>query len=89
MGQFSLISLLEKKNNDCIFFNERKQCEIYEVRPVQCRSYPFWEQLVQDEASWKAESLQCPGIGKGRIHSRQEIEHWLHLRRKNPPKMVM
>ncbi len=28
----------------CIFFDrQNKQCSIYELRPQQCRSFPFWE----------------------------------------------
>jgi Fe-S-cluster containining protein len=88
MGSFSLVSLIEKKNNDCIFFNDNKQCDIYKVRPLQCRSYPFWQQLVETESAWKEESQQCPGIGKGRVHTKEEIEQWLRLRRTNAPKMT-
>lgn len=88
MGSFGLVSLIEKKNNDCIFFNDNKQCDIYKVRPLQCRSYPFWQQLVETSGTWKDESQQCPGIGKGRVHAKEEIEEWLRLRRTNAPKMT-
>jgi len=28
----------------CVFFDEaRRNCGIYELRPKQCRSFPFWE----------------------------------------------
>ncbi|PAF43510.1 YkgJ family cysteine cluster protein [Helicobacter sp. 11S02629-2] len=48
-------SLLEKQADDkklglaCIFFDENlKRCSIYEVRPKQCISFPFWESFKQD-----------------------------------------
>lgn len=41
------LSIKEKEFADghaCIFFDENaKNCSIYEVRPAQCRTFPFWE----------------------------------------------
>ncbi len=56
-------SLIEKKNGDsfeCIFFDsEKKRCTIYEARPKQCRTFPFWESFKDniDEVV-----KECPGI---------------------------
>lgn len=78
------MSLAEKDNYDCVFWEEGKGCVIYPVRPVQCRSYPFWAHVVEDEESWKREALHCPGIGKGsRKFSAEEVEEWLYSRRCN------
>ena len=57
-------SLIEKKlapnNFACVFFDETMQrCSIYPVRPLQCRTFPFWEQFKNDEEEVKKE---CPGI---------------------------
>ena len=57
-------SLLEKKlapdNFACIFFDEsKKQCSIYPVRPLQCRTFPFWEQFKNNEEEVRKE---CIGI---------------------------
>jgi len=57
-------SLVEKKigenNYACIFFDEElKRCNIYDVRPMQCRTFPFWEQYKGDEDEVRAE---CPGV---------------------------
>ncbi len=57
-------SLVEKQlapdNYACIFFDEKKErCTIYPVRPLQCRTFPFWEQFKQDEEEVRKE---CPGI---------------------------
>ena len=41
------LSLKEKRYKDghaCAFFDEEaKQCSIYEARPLQCQTFPFWE----------------------------------------------
>ena len=57
-------SLVEKQLDDnnfaCIFFNnELKECSIYDVRPRQCRTFPFWETFKNNEKEVKNE---CPGI---------------------------
>lgn len=40
-------------------------CSIHPVKPVQCRLYPFWPELVEDRKAWVEEATRCPGIGKG------------------------
>ncbi|HLH03660.1 MAG TPA: YkgJ family cysteine cluster protein [Bryobacteraceae bacterium] len=40
-------------------------CSIHPVKPVQCRVYPFWPELVEDVKAWREEAKRCPGIGKG------------------------
>ena len=57
-------SLKEKKldENDyaCIFFNEKnKNCSIYDIRPAQCRTFPFWDFFKTHIDEVKRE---CPGI---------------------------
>ena len=71
-------SLLEKTRNDCIFLTE-KGCGIYDARPVQCRTYPFWDTILKDPQSWKEEASFCPGINTGKVHSKKEIEEQLAL----------
>lgn len=76
------LSLLEKPNFDCIFWEEG--CSVYASRPLQCRTYPFWSDSVQDKKSWDLESRFCPGIGIGKIHTADEIKNHLLNRRINP-----
>jgi Fe-S-cluster containining protein len=42
-------------------------CSIHEVKPVQCRLYPFWPEYVDNEREWKKLGQTCPGIGKGEL----------------------
>ena len=72
-------SLLEKENNDCIFLS-RHGCSVYEDRPVQCRTYPFWPRILEDEESWDSEARRCPGMNHGQLHSKQEIDKCVHER---------
>ncbi|RMH59519.1 MAG: YkgJ family cysteine cluster protein [Candidatus Hydrogenedentota bacterium] len=51
----------------------RDGCRVYDVRPSQCRSYPFWPEILKSRRSWEKEGRFCPGIGTGRWYSRSEI----------------
>ncbi len=59
--RYSLVEKkLEEDNYACIFFdNNLKQCTIYSVRPLQCRTFPFWQTFKNDKEEVKKE---CPGI---------------------------
>ena len=83
IGGFSRISLNEKKNFDCIFW-ENGGCRVYQFRPLQCRTYPFWRPYLESEEDWNALSESCPGVNKGKLHPREEIEEKLFLRLKEP-----
>jgi len=42
----------------CVFFDEtNNQCGIYEVRPVQCSTYPFWPSLLESAEDWDDEAV--------------------------------
>jgi len=59
--------------DDCIFLKDDK-CSVYPVRPIQCRTFPFWPQNLKSEKRWNIISTECPGIGEGKEFSRQDIE---------------
>jgi Fe-S-cluster containining protein len=63
-----IISLIEKKNTDCIFFDQKKGCTVYPDRPRQCRSWPFWRSNVYSPEGWKRGAARCPGMNRGRIY---------------------
>jgi Fe-S-cluster containining protein len=62
------ISLIEKKNKDCILFDREKGCTVYEDRPRQCRTWPFWRYNVYSPRHWKREAKRCPGMNRGRMY---------------------
>jgi Fe-S-cluster containining protein len=76
---FESLSLREKSSLDCIFWEDG--CTVYEHRPLQCRAFPFWEYLLSSRKSWQAAVADCPGAGKGSLHSGEEIEAWLRSQR--------
>jgi len=54
---------------------KRRGCAIYPVRPLQCRTWPFWESNLSDKRMWELASKKCPGMGCGsRKFTRQQIE---------------
>ena len=58
--RYSLKEVEIKESYVCDFFDlEKKQCRIYEVRPSQCRSFPFWDYFKQHQEEVEKE---CPGI---------------------------
>jgi Fe-S-cluster containining protein len=70
---------------DCRFLAGRR-CQVYEARPTQCRTWPFWPENMSARA-WTAIAAECPGIGKGRIVPREEIERILREQRASTAKL--
>jgi uncharacterized protein len=55
-------------------FLKKNQCTVYEARPMQCRTWPFWPETMSPKA-WKQDVVKfCPGVGKGPLVSRDQIQ---------------
>ena len=63
----------DPKNPDCMFL-KNKRCSTYEARPTQCRTWPFWPEVMNPKSWQKEVASFCPGIGKGRTWNKTEIE---------------
>ncbi|MGO8694566.1 MAG: YkgJ family cysteine cluster protein [Rectinemataceae bacterium] len=74
------LSLNERENYDCVLW-ARDGCTVYEVRPVQCWTYPFWASVLESPRTWREEARECPGIEQGALRSAAEIEDCLVVRR--------
>jgi Fe-S-cluster containining protein len=61
-----MLRLRKPRKSQCHFLTP-DGCSVHVVKPVQCRTYPFWPELVEDRAAWKEEGKRCPGIGKGEL----------------------
>lgn len=77
-------------NYDCVFLTElapekqnvksgevplrKRVCGIYPVRPLQCRTWPFWDGNLASEENWNASAKRCPGMNRGRRFAKDEIE---------------
>ena len=80
----SRLSLKEKSNFDCIFWAEERGCSVYEARPLQCRTFPFWESVVNSSESWKMTAQDCPGMNQGDFYSEDLIKKSLAMRKADP-----
>ena len=68
--------LKDGDSEDCIFLRD-KRCGVYEARPTQCRTWPFWPEVLNAK-TWNTEvKTFCPGVGVGRTWTPAEIEREL------------
>ena len=68
-------SLKEYPDGDCIFLDpETRGCLVYAVRPIQCRTWPFWKSTLKSPKTWKETCRICPGAGEGKLYKLKEIE---------------
>ena len=77
-----VLSLIEKFNRDCIFWENG--CTVYDVRPLQCITFPFWDSIVNSEKAWEIAAGGCPGINTGEFHTAETIEDDIKLRALQP-----
>ncbi len=68
------LSLREKPNYDCVMLDGGGRCLIYPVRPLQCRTWPFWPSNLASPKAWEAAARRCPGIGQGPLYTFEQIE---------------
>jgi Fe-S-cluster containining protein len=83
LGGFTRISLIEKRNNDCILW-EDGGCSLYEYRPLQCKTYPFWSSALNTKDDWDTLAKNCPGLNIGDLYTAEEIEKKLAMRKSQP-----
>lgn len=69
------------QRHDCIFLAEekveqrtpqgervvttRRRCSIYSVRPLQCRTWPFWPENLESKQAWDRAARRCHGMNNG------------------------
>jgi Fe-S-cluster containining protein len=58
----------------CILLGADGQCRAYQARPIQCRTYPFWPELLRSAKAWEREAKRCEGIGRGERVPLERIE---------------
>ncbi len=74
----SRYSLTERANGDCVYLehlpNGQRVCGVYPVRPLQCRTWPFWNSNLASRESWRQAGRMCPGVDRGQLHGLDDIE---------------
>ena len=53
-------------------FLDGSRCSVYEARPLQCRTWPFWPENMRPKA-WAEAARHCAGIGQGAVIPADEI----------------
>ena len=61
---------VHRSDEDCFFLKENR-CTIYPVRPLQCRTFPFWSSNFTSRDSVRRLKKECPGSlkGAGKVYS--------------------
>jgi Fe-S-cluster containining protein len=67
------VTLRERANGDCTFWDKAAGCTIYPARPAQCRTWPFWESVTESPATWDRTATGCPGMNHGELITAEEI----------------
>jgi Fe-S-cluster containining protein len=75
-GNKKYYELIETKSPfgmDCVFLDReaipgKAICSLYSARPQQCKTWPFWPEIIEDKKSWNDAKSGCPGIGKGTVY---------------------
>jgi hypothetical protein len=74
-GQYDCIFLESKKVTDRQGISAvQRGCTIYPVRPLQCRTWPFWDGNLSDAKIWDRAAKRCHGMNHGRKFTAEEME---------------
>ncbi|MHC4127582.1 MAG: YkgJ family cysteine cluster protein [Planctomycetota bacterium] len=81
-GRWSLRERRTPAGFDCVFLDrasapEGAVCSIYEVRPAQCRTWPFWPENLASKRVWETVKRRtpCPGMGEGPVIPAEKIRN--------------
>lgn len=74
-------SLTERQTEagmDCVFLDRatmpgKAVCSLYEQRPLQCRTFPWWPENLRDRRGWERLGRVCEGVNRGPTVSIVEI----------------
>ena len=57
-------SIKEEENGRCLLY--RDGCRIYPVRPFQCKTFPFWFDILRSRKKWAKISTTSAIMGPAR-----------------------
>jgi Fe-S-cluster containining protein len=72
--------LLDDPGPECRFLDGRR-CSVYDARPTQCRTWPFWPENMRPK-KWSSVAAFCPGVGKGEVVPAEAIIAILEMQRR-------
>lgn len=73
------LAIRSTADEKCIFLTAEGHCKIYPVRPIQCKTYPFWPEVVGSTKGWQREARRCEGMDHGPIVPIRKIESALSM----------
>jgi uncharacterized protein len=75
--RYGKFHLKEDQNRlECMFLKDNR-CGVYSARPTQCRTWPFWPEVMGAKTWAKEVAAYCPGVGKGPVISPEQIQKQL------------
>jgi len=76
-GRWTLNERRTAEGYDCVFLERdglgKALCSIYDVRPRQCRTWPFWKENLTSSRAWEQTKQNCPGSGHGKLYPVEQI----------------
>ena len=78
--------LRKPRGSHCPFL-EIQGCSIHPAKPTQCRTFPFWPELVESRREWRQTARYCPGIGQGTLFPAEDLLRPLNEMRESYPTM--
>ena len=68
---------LRFEDGHCVFL-QGARCSVHDAKPVQCRTWPFWPELLKSRAAYAREVQSfCPGSRSGTLVPAAEIQRQL------------
>lgn len=55
----------------CVFWNGK--CSVYDERPSQCRTFPFWKENLETREDWDEVARLSPGVNQGKLYQLGDI----------------
>jgi len=75
-----ILLLKDGPGGRCILLTEDNRCSVYEARPAQCGTWPFWPENVTTRALWDTDVAErCPGVNAGPLYPLAEIRAFLKV----------
>ena len=68
------LALVDSSDGNCPLLGDDGRCKTYHARPLQCRTWPWWEENLLSQRRWDDAATRCPGMNRGEIHSRLIID---------------
>ena len=63
-GTAPLLRFRKPRGKQCAFLTTTG-CSVHAIKPLQCRSFPYWPEILDKPSERKEIAAYCPGMGRG------------------------